>query len=171
VKIRLYEHADWDSFLALEIETSLSAAQITAPIEIDAFKQRWPTVLRDTYQWGDGGPSAENQKVWVLVADDGFYLGQLWLTKQADFFTLKPKLFVTAIAIVGTARGRGFGTLLLAHAREQAIALGCEELALAVSAENTAAIELYEKFGFETARRSMVLMLADEITTTGDLRV
>ncbi len=166
--IRRYMHADWEAFLALEIQTSLDTAQITAPHDVLAFKARWPDVLRNTYRWDENGPSADKHAVWVLTEGDA-HVGQLWLTKQDDFFTLKPKLFITALAVTAAARGRGYGALLLAHAREQAMMAGCVELGLAVSAANEGAVRLYEKFGFKTARLSYALAITHPQATMESL--
>lgn len=64
--------------------------------------------------------------------------------------------YVFFIAAMPEARGRGYGTALLRHAEEQALALGCPGLAIIVSASNPGAARLYDRMGFrETARRRL----------------
>ena len=45
-------------------------------------------------------------------------------------------------------RGRGYGSLLIEHARRRALDLGCKRLILQVNKNNTSAIEAYKKNGF-----------------------
>ncbi|WP_411844455.1 ribosomal protein S18-alanine N-acetyltransferase [Salinicoccus sp. HZC-1] len=54
---------------------------------------------------------------------------------------------ITTIAVSKSERGNGFGNALLNHAKEYA-ATQAEILSLEVSVDNTAAMSLYEKEGF-----------------------
>jgi ribosomal protein S18 acetylase RimI-like enzyme len=156
--LRPYCAADWDSFLALDLETGL--ASIHAAADKLQFAESWPTFLKTTYGWGDDGPSIGKNNVWVLDGDDGSYAGHLWLTEQQDFFTGRMKGFITTIAVVAAYRGRGFGELLMRHAIDEARSRGYAHVALGVDAANVGAIGLYEKLGFHTTRRSMEKSIA-----------
>lgn len=54
------------------------------------------------------------------------------------------------VAIKQTFTGRGWGYKLLTGMEQRAVQSGFQCLTLAVSASNTAALALYEKFGFNT---------------------
>lgn len=54
-------------------------------------------------------------------------------------------------------RGTGLARELLHRAAERARETGCSELALDVDVENERAIAFYEKLGFETSRRRMLV--------------
>ncbi len=154
--IRAYQSSDWDSFIRLEIETSL--AGVPAHADQERLQSRWPTFIQTTYGWDAGsfpGPSIGKHIVSVLLANDDCYAGHVWLTEQSDFFTEKTKLFVTTFAVVQNYRRRGFGELLLQHAFDQADSRGISMVALAVDANNAGAIQLYKKMGFQTSRLSM----------------
>jgi ribosomal protein S18 acetylase RimI-like enzyme len=53
------------------------------------------------------------------------------------------------MAVAAGWRGRGVGTALLAEAVDRAGKAGAHKLALQVWPHNTAAIALYERFGFQ----------------------
>ncbi len=158
--IRAYQIGDWDSFIQLEIETTLVG--VAARADQERLKLRWPTFIKTTYGWDAGsmpGPSIGKHTVSVLVAQDGCYAGHVWLTEQSDFFTEKTKLFVTTFAVVQNYRQRGFGQRLLQYALDQAASRGVSIVALAVDAHNVGAILLYKKMGFQTSRLSMERLL------------
>jgi ribosomal protein S18 acetylase RimI-like enzyme len=151
--LRPYRAIDWDSFLALDLETGL--ASIPAAADKLQFAARWPTFLKTTYGWGADGPSIGRHTVWLLDADNGSYAGHLWFTEQPDFFTGRTKGFITTIAVVAAHRGLGFGELLMKHAINEARSRGYAQVVLGVDAANVGAIGLYEKLEFHTTRLSM----------------
>ncbi|TWU26183.1 Acetyltransferase YpeA [Novipirellula galeiformis] len=68
-----------------------------------------------------------------------------------------------AIQNVGVApehRGRGLGSILLAHAAAGFRSVGLSQMHLEVTTDNTAAVRLYERFGF---RRAQVVYKAAEV--------
>ncbi len=65
--------------------------------------------------------------------------------------------YVHVLATVEGARGKGWGTRLLALAERLAIAEGCREMSIIAADNNTGARRLYERAGFlPTASRAMV---------------
>jgi ribosomal protein S18 acetylase RimI-like enzyme len=123
-------------------------------------------MLHHAYYWrerkpGDGpGPAARYVKGWgrpgdtVLIAiDDGFPVGAAWyrlFRRDAPGYGFvdeeTPEL---AIAVVPSARGRGVGTKLLDALVARARQAGHDALSLGVDRDNSGAIELYERHGFE----------------------
>ena len=80
----------------------------------------------------------------VLVAEaDGELVGQLGL-QLARYGVADLGMLVAA-----GWRGRGVGTALLAEAIDRARKAGAHKIALQVWPHNTAAIALYERFGFQ----------------------
>ena len=86
----------------------------------------------------------EAADVVVLVAEaEGKPVGQLGL-ELARYGVADLGMLVAA-----GWRGRGVGTALMAEAVERARAAGAHKIALQVWPHNTAAIALYERFGFQ----------------------
>jgi ribosomal-protein-alanine N-acetyltransferase len=79
----------------------------------------------------------------VSRADDEVLLG------YAGLFTLAPDADLQTIAVSPLAHGQGIGTRLLESLLDQARAAGCRQLMLEVRSDNTAAIAMYARFGFE----------------------
>jgi GNAT superfamily N-acetyltransferase len=72
------------------------------------------------------------------------------VAKRATFDGLS---YLSSIGTAGWARGRGLGELVTATAAADAIAAGSEWIHLGVFADNTAAIRLYRRVGFELLGR------------------
>ena len=92
----------------------------------------------------------------VLVAElDGRPAGYL-MAHLAGFpykhqlRTRKPNLegYVAEVLVDKRARRRGVGLALLREAERRLMALGCDNLQIGVSSDNTAARRLYRRFGF-----------------------
>jgi ribosomal-protein-alanine N-acetyltransferase len=87
---------------------------------------------------------AQERTRWYVVAEagDGIlgYAGLLHNGAEADVQTL---------AVAPAAHRRGIGALLLRSLLGEAARCGCTSVMLEVRADNTAAIALYERFGFE----------------------
>lgn len=78
-----------------------------------------------------------------VVACDGDVI-----TGYAGVFILPPDADVQTIAVSPTAQGRGLGARLLEELIEIAGEAGCQQLMLEVRSDNTAAIAMYDRFGF-----------------------
>jgi len=65
--------------------------------------------------------------------------------------------YIHAITVFPEFTRRGIGSALLDLAREHAITLGFKELSLYVFAENSAAVTLYKKHGYQEAGRSPLI--------------
>jgi len=152
--LRRYRPSDWESFLALDLETGLLDLTRASAAEREAFETRWPELLKSRSDWSDTGPTM-NKSVLYVLEEEPDYAGHIWLAEQADFFTGTKSLFVTTVAIAAKFRGRGWGRLLMEHAVEEARRRGLRSIGLGVAADNVRARELYEKLGFTTRRLSM----------------
>ena len=155
-RIRNYRPDDWDSFLALDLETGLGTLRLSPREEKDAFVARWPEVLKTTWGWGDNGPTKDRSLLLVLEDDDGSYGGHLWLTEERDAFSGLGRLWVLTVAVVAKYRSRGWGRLLMARAIEEAHGRKIAAVGLSVAADNTVARKLYEEMGFEATRLHMI---------------
>jgi GNAT superfamily N-acetyltransferase len=69
------------------------------------------------------------------------------------------RTWLGGVGVVASRRRRGIGEGLTRALLDQARAAGAQEMVLEVIVENTQAISLYEKLGFETTRRLEVLAL------------
>lgn len=157
--LRRYHEADWESFLALDLETGMATLRYATDEERELYRARWPAVLKERYAWGPAGPTTDKAVLYVLEDDDGLYAGHLWLTEQEDLRTGIVRLWVTTMAIVQKHRSRGWGRLLVEKTEEEARARGVRGIGLGVDADNVVARKLYEEMGFETVRLRMVRAL------------
>jgi ribosomal protein S18 acetylase RimI-like enzyme len=156
-RIRSYRKEDWDSFLALDLETGLATLAQSPKEEREAFLARWPSVLKKDWAWDeDKGPTRRASVLLVLEDDDGSYGGHLWLCEIEDVFSGVKRLWVLTVAIVAKYRSRGWGRQLMARAIEEARARKLAAVELSVAAENVVARKLYEEMGFEATRLHMI---------------
>jgi ribosomal protein S18 acetylase RimI-like enzyme len=154
-RLRNYRPADWDSFLALDLETGLAALRLSPQDEKDAFSARWAQTLKSAWGWTDAGPTKDRSLLLVLEDDGEPYAGHLWLREEVDALTGATHLWVLTVAIVAKYRSRGWGRLLMERAVEEARARKLGSVGLSVGAENVVARKLYEEMGFEATRLSM----------------
>ena len=63
--------------------------------------------------------------------------------------------YVSSLAVSEHARGRGIGTTLMQHAHDAARTSGANRIGLEVLVDNTAAIRLYERYGYEERGRRL----------------
>ena len=155
-RIRNYRPDDWDTFLALDLETGLSTLRSAPKAEKDAFIARWAEILKTTCMWTDAGPTVDKSVLFVLEDDDQTYAGHLWLCEEDDTFSGAPRLWVRTVAIVAKYRSRGWGRLLMERAVEEARLRKLATVGLSVAADNVVARKLYEEMGFEATRLNML---------------
>ena len=116
--------------------------------------------------WGRRGDTA------LIAIDNGFPVGAAWYRlftrDRPGYGFLDEATPELAIAVVPSARGKGIGGELIAGLLRQARADGYGAISLSVDANNAAAIELYEKHGFErvSATEDSVTMRASLTDTT-----
>jgi ribosomal protein S18 acetylase RimI-like enzyme len=65
--------------------------------------------------------------------------------------------YICGVALLPDYRGRGIGAELMQMARQQALQNGYKQLSLVVFEENTAAVRLYRRLGYETIKRAPVI--------------
>jgi ribosomal protein S18 acetylase RimI-like enzyme len=65
--------------------------------------------------------------------------------------------YICGVALIPDYRGRGIGTGLMYTARQQARLHGYKQLSLVVFEENTDAVRLYRRLGYETIKRAPVI--------------
>ena len=133
IKLREATLADVDRLLELLVAVAGEGRWIgtEAPVDLERRRQR---MVEDV----------EGASAIVLVAEvDGVPVGELGL-QLARYGVADLGMLVAA-----GWRGRGVGTALLVEAIGRARAAGAHKLALQVWPHNTAAVALYEKFGFE----------------------
>jgi RimJ/RimL family protein N-acetyltransferase len=133
VTVRPATLADVDALVAMVVEVATEGRWIGTEAPVDVERRRRRMVA-----------DVEGEDAIVLVAEAaGEPVGELGL-RLAGYGVADLGMVVAA-----GWRGRGVGTALLAEAVDRARKAGAHKLALQVWPHNTAAIALYERFGFE----------------------
>ncbi len=65
--------------------------------------------------------------------------------------------YICGVALLPDYRGRGIGVELMQIARQQARQHGYEQMSLVVFEENTAAVRLYRRLGYEAVKRAPIV--------------
>jgi ribosomal protein S18 acetylase RimI-like enzyme len=142
-------------------------------------------MLHHAYYWKERapdagpGPVALYVKAWgrpgdtaVIAIDGGFPVGAAWYRlfgqERPGYAFVDERTPELAIAVVPNARGKGIGSKLLDALLAQARAAGYPTVSLSVDRENSGAIELYRRHGFERVDEDQdsVTMLAHLDTPT-----
>jgi len=94
----------------------------------------------------------------VLLAEDmqGTRLGFICATHATDFFTQEPQGYVSDLAVIAQAEGKGVGRKLLEQAEEWARTQGYRILTLDVFAANALARAFYTHLGYAEETVKMV---------------
>lgn len=95
---------------------------------------------------------------WQVFSADGQDVAVLLLAEQADERSLE----IVYLGVIPTARGRGFGRLLVAEAMRTAELLGSRSIQLAVDSGNGPARQIYEQAGFGVEAQRRVLIWSRE---------
>jgi RimJ/RimL family protein N-acetyltransferase len=133
VKIREATLADVDALIGLLVEVAGEGRWIATEPPVDVERRRRRKV-----------DDVESADAIVLVAEAGGELvGELGL-RLARYGVAE-----LGMAVAAGWRGRGVGSALLAEGIDRARAAGAHKIDLQVWPHNTAAIGLYERFGFE----------------------
>lgn len=108
------------------------------------------SIYRSAFEQIDRDPNCQ-----VFVATlDGAVVGCLQLTIIPGLsYRGIQRALVEDVRVARPCRGRGIGGLLLAHAEDQATALGCKMIELFVHGDRTDAHRFYERAGYTGAHR------------------
>jgi RimJ/RimL family protein N-acetyltransferase len=132
VTVRVADRADLDGLFDLLVAVAGEGRWIgtEAPVDVERRRRR---MLEDI----------QGQEAVVLVAEAGGEpVGQL------DLHLARYGVADLGMLVAAAWRGRGVGTALLRAGIDQARGAGAHKVALQVWPHNTAALALYEKFGF-----------------------
>ena len=86
---------------------------------------------------------AQPTRHYIVATIDGAIVG------YAGSFVLSPEADVQTIAVSADQQGQGIGTLLLSALIDHAAQAQAAQLILEVRSDNTGAIGMYQRFGFE----------------------
>ncbi len=86
-------------------------------------------------------------------------LGSLLRTQSAIGRMGRDEYYVSNLAVDDTHRGRGIGTLLIAHATREAREAGARAVVLDVESDNDGARRLYERLGFHPVAETPAITL------------
>lgn len=90
--------------------------------------------------------SWSEQEAQIVAVDETGIVGHLYI--QREDHPVTRHVASLGIAVAAPHRGRGIGSALMAEAFRWARRSGVEKIVLSVYPHNTAAIELYRRFGF-----------------------
>lgn len=85
--------------------------------------------------------------------------GCLWLTEAIDQRSGQKQAYVFLLYVAPNHRKKGIGTALMQHAQQWAKQKGYEQMSLQVFENNSAAMKLYEKLGYQSQAKWMSLEL------------
>jgi ribosomal protein S18 acetylase RimI-like enzyme len=117
-----------------------------------------------TREWFDEILANANKTIIVAELDETIVgLVQLTLATNPDDPIFRPRkyVYVEDLAVAGWQRRQGIGRLLMAQARDWALAQGVSEIELDVWELNKWGISFYEALGYTTIRRKMRIVLGD----------
>jgi ribosomal protein S18 acetylase RimI-like enzyme len=103
-----------------------------------------------------------NGMVQLVAVDDGRVVG--WCDVNPKTHATLRHSGVLGMGVAAPHRNRGIGSALLRATLEAASAGGITRVELIVRADNTAAIALYERHGFEPEGRLRDYMIVDNVT-------
>jgi ribosomal protein S18 acetylase RimI-like enzyme len=103
-----------------------------------------------------------NGMVQRVALDDGRVVG--WCDVNPKTHVTLRHSGVLGMGVAATHRGRGIGSRLLETTLETAVARGLTRIELIVRADNTAAIALYERHGFEPEGRLRDYLIVDGVS-------
>ncbi len=106
----------------------------------------WRDDAKLMQRWLDG--TADDCLVQVAV-DDTEILGFTLVRLRPELLSHAPSSHLEAIAVSGSAEGKGVGLALLKAAQDNARSHGAESMTLHVFASNTRAREFYERNNYE----------------------
>ncbi len=111
----------------------------------------------DIYRMNDEINSFEHfseiiaDNTYIVAEADGQIVGVLYYfykTTDIPIMTKRKTIYVDTMAVEENYRGKGIGTAMFDTVREIALKEGCTHIELQVNAKNTAAQQMYKKYGF-----------------------
>lgn len=102
----------------------------------------------------------------ATVANTDEVVGFIALTEVEDHYTQRRNLHVSDLAVAPEHEGRGIASALLRRAEELARARGDHWLSIAVFPQNTRALALYSRLGFQPDIARLVRPLRDDPAQT-----
>ncbi len=135
------------------------AMDAAAQLIVEAYTGSVDAVINDHYRTRAGAVRFLHNL--VRFPGCGFFdTGASWMAMGADRLrglilcsrVMPDVTHITQLCVWPGARRQGLGWQLLLQARVALCRSGCQAWSLTVSAENSAALRLYERFGFDTLR-------------------
>lgn len=157
-RIRILAHGGFNEALYENLELSVDEiieTELNNSASTQHYKNYWVALDDDefaggflAYPFDDENPELDHP----LISEDRLVLEEPFASIEAP-----GTYYIHAITVFPEFTRRGIGSALLKLAHEQAFARGIKELSLYVFAENSNAISLYKKHGYEEAGRSPLI--------------
>ncbi len=106
----------------------------------------------------DAYPEPEQVNLYTPVTQP---IACLWLAQDIEVETGDVKMLIQFLYVMPSYRNQGIGTALANYAEEWAKEEGFEQITLRVYVNNTSAMKLYRKFGFEDEQITMTKRLSN----------
>lgn len=108
----------------------------------------------------------EKRPVYVAVTENGIMAGYAFCAlrepSEKDNMRKFRSFFIDDLCVDEKMRGRGAGTRLFSHARQEAERLGCYEMSLCVWEGNDSARRFYDSLGMKPKETIMELILEEK---------
>ena len=158
VRIRLLAHGGFNEALYENLEQSVEAiieTELSDSASTEYYKNYWVALDGDEIAGGVLAFPSDDENLEL----DHPLLPKERLVLEEPFESIEApgSYYIHAITVFPEFTRRGIGSVLLDLAREHAIAKGFRELSLYVFAENSGAISLYKKHGYEETGRSPLI--------------
>ena len=156
MKIRRAEIKDTEKILALLSQV----LEIHAELRPDIF-------VSGTTKYGAADIAAmlgdDEAPIYVAADDDdgvlGYAMCRLREQPAEGRMVQFRSMYIDDLCVDEAARGRGVGTLLFEHVKDEARRLGCYEVTLVVWSGNDPAERFYEKMGMKTKEKMLEYIL------------
>jgi GNAT superfamily N-acetyltransferase len=104
----------------------------------------------------------EGNDVFLAVGGDDEALGLISLVRYATIHAAGPTAYIMALVVSSTARGRGVGRVLVAHAKAWAAERGCTRLSVTSAEHRADAHAFYPACGMPYTGRRFSVAIAPE---------
>ena len=94
--------------------------------------------------------TSDPDRLFLIATRDDTRLGFLYAVTLTDFFTQEQHAHISDIVVAGEGEGQGVGRALMNAAETWAHARGYRLVTLSVFPNNTRALALYQRLGFQT---------------------
>lgn len=125
--------------------------ELLTQLSLDAPREDLGPPLPDSYRRAFAEIAADSRQRLLVVERDGRIVGSATLVIVPNLSHQgRPYALAENVVVDESARGSGYGELLMRHAMEEARRAGCYKLVLTSNKQRTDAHRFYQRLGFRT---------------------